>query len=106
MGYAHAAGSSISNCYNLGEINGANDAGGILGYTYSDIKCRNCYSAADMTGTNVGGIIGGRLYNSSANIFKNCYYLKNETVTKPGGQTFTIEDNGLTELTRRYYKCI
>ncbi len=69
----------ITNCYNIGTVNGIGLSGGIMGADCKDsnvsIHIMNCYNTGDVSGSSYmgGGIIGGCLGSSC--FVKNCYYL-------------------------------
>ena len=73
----------ISNCYNLGNINGYQNIGGIIGgidNTCDGIKISNCYNvgkiASNLNNVREAGIIGGLNSLASDKLsLENCYYL-------------------------------
>lgn len=77
--------SSISNCYNTGDIssrsNGSNSAGGIVGEGWSDISISNCYNSGNISSNNLkyyenlAGGIAGAVWNNSS--ITNCYNVGN-----------------------------
>ncbi|MCM1286315.1 MAG: DUF4430 domain-containing protein [Acetobacter sp.] len=99
--------SSITGCYNAGEINGRY-AGGILGYTTAKTVISSCYNTGTINGTTRSAGISGQqttgsisycynIGNSSSGIcgfsnavITNCYYLNDET-TVPGGSASGYE---------------
>jgi len=78
----HAEGAYVQNCYNRGNVQGADTVAGIANGSFDDaMTIRNCYNTGNVkaTGDTFGnaqyGPIGGRLaYNVD-----NCYYLNNAT---------------------------
>lgn len=93
-----AGGHIIDSCYNISDVSGNINVGGILGYTYkldskaSDIK--NCYSIGEIAGTIYVGDIEGIIEKEEIkdNII-NCY-TKDQTFTaKDLGDAFTDDEN-------------
>lgn len=101
------AASSVTGCYNAGEINGKY-AGGILGYTTAKAIISSCYNTGTINGTtrsagisgqqttgsisycyNIGNSASGICGFSNATI-TNCYYLNEET-SAPGGSSTGYE---------------
>lgn len=67
----------ISDCINIGEVNGKSKTGGIIGYNYNTTKVINCCNIGNIIGeTDVGGIIG--CDQTRSNII-NSYNLENVT---------------------------
>ncbi len=65
--------SSISNCYNTGNVTGSSDVGGVVGYARSVV---NCYNTGNVTGSSyVGGVVG----DTSGAVITNCYNTGNVT---------------------------
>ena len=67
---------TIDSCYNLGEISGHSDIGGIVGGSQDGHYIQNCYNAGKITATYenmpyAGAIIGN---TTSENTVENCYY--------------------------------
>ena len=67
---------TIDSCYNLGEISGHSDIGGLVGGVQDGHHIQNCYSAGNITATYesmpyAGAIIGN---TTSKNVVENCYY--------------------------------
>ncbi|MEM2878883.1 MAG: GLUG motif-containing protein [Candidatus Hadarchaeales archaeon] len=51
--------SEIYNSYSLGQVEGTDDIGGLVGYTEGGAKIVNCYSGASVQGNSrVGGLVG------------------------------------------------
>lgn len=73
----------ICDCYNIGNITGSSDTGGICGYNLSG-RIFNCYNVGEITGGNyVSKIVG---YGQANNNPTNCYYLS-DTDTDPAAKT-------------------
>lgn len=82
--YGHAGGivgdlcraSNVTNCYNTGNIDGAETVGGIVAYTFGGTgEISNCYNIGNITGNSqVGGILGG---DGASYVITNTYYLIN-----------------------------
>ncbi len=94
------SGSTVENCYNIGDVTGAvsgsGDVGGIVGYNNNsakfDSKIKNCYNTGKVTGTgNLGGAVG-RIETGDVS---DCYYL--DTSAAKGIGSVTKPDN--TEVT-------
>lgn len=68
----------ISNCYNLGDINGYQNIGGIIGCLSSKAKINNCYNKGEVIARNwtAGGIVGWMGENSNNSVIQNCYNTK------------------------------
>ncbi len=61
--------STITNCYNIGDVTGVRSVGGVVGFAdYSTIT--NCYSAGSVTG---GGYVGGVVGYVNNSTITNCY---------------------------------
>ena len=90
VGYVPSSSSMtiIRDCYNIGNITGGSDTGGICGF-YLTGNIFNCY--------NVGEIIGGEYIDKIAGYYinnpTNCYYLSN-TDTDPAAKTAADFANG------------
>lgn len=67
----------VYNCYNIGEIKGGTNAGGIVGltYTYSTVNVANCYNIGTVSGATNNGEIVGKAQRGN---IKYCYYLNNK----------------------------
>lgn len=69
---------TIESCFNIGEISGINNVGGVCGYNYAashSPTIKNCYNTGKVSGTKiVGGVCGqnSSLYGYIAEI-TNCY---------------------------------
>ena len=65
--------STISNCYNVGKVDGIENAGGCVGQSLNN-EFSNCYNVGDVTcgGSYIGGLIGRASNNE---IVENSYYL-------------------------------
>ncbi len=48
----------LYNCYNAGEIRGGGNTGGICGYSYYGTSVSNCYNIGNVSGNTTGGICG------------------------------------------------
>ena len=85
VGYVPSSSSMtiICDCYNIGNITGSSDTGGICGYNLSG-RIFNCYNVGEITGGNyVSKIVG---YGQANNNPTNCYYLS-DTDTDPAAKT-------------------
>lgn len=62
---------NIDNCYSKGTVNGNNQVGGLIGYTFSgDISISKCFSSVSVSGNeSVGGLVG----QLTGAIIENCY---------------------------------
>ena len=68
---------AITNCYNIGPVNGTAYTGGIVGSMYTNVTATNCYNAGKITGTAAtSGAIAGGAYNATSSKAVNCYYLE------------------------------
>ena len=83
VGYVPSSSSMtiICDCYNIGNITGSSDTGGICGYNLSR-RIFNCYNVGEITGGNyVSKIVG---YGQANNNPTNCYYLSDtDTIPQP-----------------------
>ena len=85
VGYVPSSSSMtiICDCYNIGNITGSSDTGGICDYNLSG-RIFNCYNVGEITGGNyVSKIVG---YGQANNNPTNCYYLS-DTDTDPAAKT-------------------
>ena len=92
VGYVPSSSSMtiICDCYNIGNITGSSDTGGICGYNLSG-RIFNCYNVGEITGGNyVSKIVG---YGQANNNPTNCYYLS-DTDTDPAAKTAAEFANG------------
>ena len=71
----------IRDCYNIGNITGGSDTGGICGF-YLTGNIFNCYNVGEITGGEYIDNIAGYYINNPT----NCYYLSN-TDTDPAAKT-------------------
>ena len=88
------SGSTVENCYNIGDVTGAvsgsGDVGGIVGYNnnsnayFSTVK--NCYNTGKVTGT---GKLGGAVGRIETGDVSDCYYLWQEGLPGIGSGTAT-----------------
>ncbi len=85
-------GSTVENCYNIGDVTGAvsgsGDVGGIVGYNNNSnvytSTVKNCYNTGKVTGTgNLGGAVG-RIETGDVS---DCYYLGQEGLPGIGSGT-------------------
>ena len=52
--------------------------GGLIGYIYDSIQIYNSYNIGEIVGdTNIGGIAGGALWNNPNNLFDTVFFLDN-----------------------------
>ena len=74
VGYVPSSSSMtiICDCYNIGNITGSSDTGGICGYNLSG-RIFNCYNVGEITGSGYVSKIAVSAYNDSRPT--NCYYL-------------------------------
>lgn len=61
----------VYNCYNIGEVSGTSEAGGIVGGRWVK-EIVECYNEGNVTGQSAGGILGSYFQGSSAFI-TDCY---------------------------------
>ena len=90
VGYVPSSSSMtiICDCYNIGNITGSSDTGGICGYNLSG-RIFNCYNDGEITGGNyVSKIVG---YGQANNNPTNCYYLS-DTDTDLNGTAKTAAE--------------
>ena len=78
----------IRDCYNIGNITGGSDTGGICGF-YLTGNIFNCYNVGEITGGKYIDNIAGYYINNPT----NCYYLSN-TDTDPAAKTAADFANG------------
>lgn len=78
----------IRDCYNIGNITGGSDTGGICGF-YLTGNIFNCYNVGEITGGEYIDNIAGYYINNPT----NCYYLSN-TDTDPAAKTAADFANG------------
>lgn len=85
IGYLNSATVVVTNCYNIGDITGTTNCGGVIGSNNKDATVENIFNAGKINGGTVGGCIGGA---TAKNNVKNAYTLgdyqiveKQETVT-------------------------
>ena len=78
----------IRDCYNIGNITGGSDTGGICGF-YLTGNIFNCYNVGEITGGEYIDNIAGHYINNPT----NCYYLSN-TDTDPAAKTAADFANG------------
>lgn len=72
----------IVNCYNTGNVDGADNVGGICGYS-SNANLTNCFntgSVSSESATNLGAICG--TYDNNSVYSTNCYYLNGTDVSE------------------------
>ncbi len=64
-------GTVVTNCYNIGAVNGIADIGGVVGRLATNSKVTDCYNIGNVTGSggNVGGVVG---YNWGGTV-TDCY---------------------------------
>ena len=84
-GSVSQATSTLTNSYNLGDITGTTNCGGIAGYNHKNAVIENAFSLGTVTGTKVAACIGGTTAKDKAlNIFATQEYdiiLGQSTVT-------------------------
>ena len=76
--------STITNCFNTGEVEGLDDVGGICGHFNYEGIIKSCFNTGKVSGnSNIGGVCGKNDDNST---IKNCYNTGTVTgATKVGG---------------------
>ncbi|MGM9726581.1 MAG: hypothetical protein ACI3YJ_03110, partial [Prevotella sp.] len=75
---------TITNCYNMGNIQGEHEYNGGICGLISASTVKNCYNTGQVSGSaNIGGVLGGVTDDEGPNTISNCYY-DNETCI-PGG---------------------
>ncbi len=77
--------STVSSCFNIGEVNGQGNIGGIVGIqgTNSTTLIENCYNTGEIT--SIMGNIGGISYvngNTTGSEIKNSYNVGEVTVSE------------------------
>ena len=89
VGYAYY--STITNCYNTGKVTGGNWVGGVAGDVRKDSTITNCYNTGTVTGggSDVGGVAGDVREDST---ITNCY--NTGTVTGSGGDVGGVVGSG------------
>ncbi len=87
---------TITNCYNLADVEGSENVGGVVGYTISSVTITNCYNLGSVNGQRlVGGVVG----NNSGTL-TNCYNSGNmEGKSYVGG---VVGLNGSGTITKCY----
>lgn len=70
----------VYNCYNIGEVSGTSEAGGIVGGQRAK-EIIECYNEGNVTGQSAGGILGSYFQGSSAFI-TDCYNKGNITAVE------------------------
>ena len=112
-------GSSVSNCYNTGNVAGENRnsagyVGGIANFDYNETDTNNtfinCFSTGQVTSKAnnkyVGSILGygvGKTGNLLRGTVENCFYISDDDHKGIGGSTKNNQkDNGTTALTAEY----
>ena len=90
VGYVPSSSSMtiICDCYNIGNITGSSDTGGICGYNLSG-RIFNCYNVGEITGSGYVSKIAVSAYNDSRPT--NCYYLS-DTDTDLNGTAKTAAE--------------
>ena len=90
VGYVPSSSSMtiICDCYNIGNITGSSDTGGICGYNLSR-RIFNCYNVGEITGSGYVSKIAVSAYNDSRPT--NCYYLS-DTDTDLNGTAKTAAE--------------
>ncbi len=74
-GSVSQATSTLTNSYNLGDITGTTNCGGIAGYNHKNAVIENAFSLGTVTGTKVAACIGGTTAKDNAqNIFATQEY--------------------------------
>ena len=90
VGYVPSSSSMtiICDCYNIGNITGSSDTGGICGYNLSG-RIFNCYNVGEITGSGYVSKIAVSAFNN--NRPTNCYYLS-DTDTDLNGTAKTAAE--------------
>ena len=89
-GTVSQATSKLTNSYNLGDITGTSNCGGVAGYNHKNAVIENTFSLGTVTGTNVAACIGGTTTkDKTLNLFATQEY---DIIT---GQT-TVTDDQMT----------
>ena len=98
VGYVTGSDSIIKNCYNLGSINGAYEASGIVGGLQGMID--SCYNLGNISGNQVGGIAGQYYTPKSPRIY-NSY--NSGVISSGGGIVGEVYDNYDSNLIKNNY---
>ncbi len=97
-------GAIIQNCINIGDLEGTNQIGGIVGYVTANVSISNCYNGGDISGSaRAGGIVGNingtsglsisRCYNSGSLIMSSTNaYVGGIAGYSPASGTLPVED--------------
>ena len=92
---------TITNCFNTSTIVAENEAGGIVGYGYSEYASRitNCFNTGKISGSNrIGSIAGYYEYRVEID---NCYYLAGSASVGDAVQNGIGIDNRYSSLSSR-----
>ncbi len=84
---------TISDCYNTGEVNGSEGmTGGVVGWISGSGSVSGCYNIGDVSsgGKNIGGVVG---WISNGELVSSCYY-NSDNITYTG--TLNTYSTGLT----------
>ncbi len=79
--------STLTNSYNLGNITGTTNCGGVAGYNHKNAVIENVFSLGTVTGNKVAACIGGTLTKDKAN---NLFATQEYDITE--GQTTVTDD--------------
>ena len=65
----------ISECFNVGEVSGVDNTGGICGYNFGSGRISCCYSTGEITGSRDAAGVGGVCGRTDSGDIENCYWL-------------------------------
>ena len=99
-------GSSISNCYVEGSVNGVDTVGGLIGYASCNTIATNCYANVNVVGSSyyVGGICGIATDVDGANLV-NCFSTGSVSGTSYIGGLIGAFGNGSNYVVNSYSSC-
>lgn len=100
LGCATQNNTSITYCYNTGEIGNTDGvhSGGIVGYNmWANISIVNCYNVGILNGKKIGGILGDGNVADSMLTITNCYFLSTTATRGFGNRTLEQDAQSLTE---------
>lgn len=86
-GSVSQATSTLTDSYNLGDITGTTNCGGVAGYNHKNAVIENVFSLGTVTGNKVAACIGGTLTKDKAN---NLFATQEYDITE--GQTTVTDD--------------
>lgn len=87
IGSASTATSKLTNSYNIGNISGTSNCGGVAGYNNATAVIENVFNIGEVSGSIVGSCVGG---TTSKNNVKNAFSTAEYGITE--GQTLVTEE--------------